>query len=206
MKIAIIGSGNVGQSLAKAFLKGRHEIRFGSRDPSKVKAPKGVGAGSAKEAAGWSDLTVLAVPYGARKEVIDHIAPGTLKGKVLLDVTNAIGPDMGYAASCTTSSGEEVAAMAPGASVVKAFNTVFAQNMPEGNVGGEPLALFVAGDDAAAKEAVMKLGSEIGFEPVDAGGLKNSRLLEAMAIQIINLGYVQGLGPGIGYRLARAKK
>jgi predicted dinucleotide-binding enzyme len=64
----------------------------------------------------------------------------------------------------------------------------------------------VAGDDAEAKRAVMGLGKEIGFEPVDAGALRNARYLEAMAIQIINLGFGQGMGASIGYRLVRAKK
>jgi predicted dinucleotide-binding enzyme len=206
MKIAIIGSGMVGQSLAKAFSKGKHEVRIGSREPSMVKAPKGVSATSAREAVLWADLAVLAVPYGARKEVVDRVGPETFEGKILLDVTNAIGPDMSYAAACTSSSAEEVAAMAPRSRVIKAFNTVFAANMPLGRLGREPLALFVAGDDADAKKVVMGLGKEIGFEPVDAGALRNARYLEAMGIQIINLGFGQGLGTGIGYRLARAKK
>jgi hypothetical protein len=206
MKIAIIGTGNVGQALAKAFSKGGNEVRFGSRQPQRVKAPKGIGVGTQKEAAQWADIAVLAVPYGARKEAVDLIGPETLKGKILLDVTNAIGPDMGYAAACTASSAEEVAGMAPGARVVKAFNTVFAQNMPLGNLHGEPLALFVAGDDENAKNAIMVLGKEIGFEPVDAGSLRNARYLEAMGIEMINMGYGLGMGPSIGFRLVGTKK
>jgi 8-hydroxy-5-deazaflavin:NADPH oxidoreductase len=87
--------------------------------------------------------------------------------------------------------------------VVKAFNTVFAQNQSTGRVGQETLTLFVAGDNVRAKRLVIQLGKDIGFEPVDAGPLKTARYLEPMAMLMINLGYGLGLGTCIGYRLAK---
>jgi predicted dinucleotide-binding enzyme len=86
--------------------------------------------------------------------------------------------------------------------VVKAFNTVFAQHMSRGSVVGQQLSLFAAGDDAAARKAVLELGKAIGFDAIDAGPLKNARHLEALGYFNIQLGYVLGHGPDIGFKLA----
>jgi len=86
---------------------------------------------------------------------------------------------------------------------VKAFNTVFASNQSNGKINNEQLTLFVAGNQAKAKDTVMRLGRDIGFEPVDAGPLKNARYLEPMAMLIIDLGYGLGMGTNIGYKLVK---
>jgi predicted dinucleotide-binding enzyme len=86
---------------------------------------------------------------------------------------------------------------------VKAFNTVFAQNQSVGRIGNEKLTLFVAGDDAKAKQTVMQLGADIGFDPVDAGKLKAARYLEPMGMLMISLGYGLGMGTKIGYKLVK---
>lgn len=204
MKIAIIGTGRVANALALGFSKGKHDIRMGSRDPAKAKPNSGVQVIDLKEAAKWGDLVVMAVPHTAVEEVISAIGPDVLTGKTLLDVTNALGPGMELAIGCTTSAAEEMARMAKGAKVVKAFNTVFAANQSSGVVGGQQLSLFVASDDKAAKDTVMRLGKEIGFEPVDAGPLKAARYLEPMGVQMIKLGFEMGLGTGIGFKLVRS--
>ena len=85
--------------------------------------------------------------------------------------------------------------------VVKAFNTVFAQHMDSGRLGDKPLTAFVAGDDASAKTSVLELAREIGFDAVDAGPLKNARLLEPLALLNIQLGYVQAWVPRSGSSL-----
>jgi predicted dinucleotide-binding enzyme len=103
----------------------------------------------------------------------------------------------------TTSAAEEIQKMLPKAHVVKAFNTVFAQNQSTGKIGGERLALFVAGDDVKAKKTVMQLGADIGFEPVDAGPLKAARYLEPMGMLMISLGYMLGMGTKIGFKLVK---
>ena len=120
-----------------------------------------------------------------------------------MDATNALDANMNLAVGFTTSGAEELQKKARGARVVKAFNTVFAANMETGRVGGQPIAALVAGDDAAAKSAVLELAGDISFDPVDAGPLKNARLLEPMAQLNIQLGYVLGLGPRIGFTLVR---
>jgi len=98
---------------------------------------------------------------------------------------------------------EESQKKAPRSKGVKAFNTVFAQHMDSGQAKGERLALLVAGDDNSAKERLIGLGKDIGFDSIDAGPLRNARWLESLGYLNILLGYVQKLGPDIGFRLVR---
>jgi predicted dinucleotide-binding enzyme len=86
--------------------------------------------------------------------------------------------------------------------VVKAFNTVFAQHMSRGSVVGQQLSVFAAGDDAAARKGALELAKTIGFDAIDAGPLKNARHLESLGYFNIQLGYVLGNGPEIGFKLA----
>ncbi|HEX2269978.1 MAG TPA: hypothetical protein VHH35_10600 [Pyrinomonadaceae bacterium] len=108
---------------------------------------------------------------------------------------------MQLAVGLTTSGGEVLQQKVPGAKVVKAFNTQFAQRMDTGVLNGEPVTVFAAGDDATAKQQVMQMARDIGFDAVDAGPLESARLLEPLALLNIKLGYVLGLGPNIGFKL-----
>ena len=192
MKIGIIGKGHVGNALATGLSHAGHEIKFGHRDPEEPVA----------EAAKWGEVIIFAVPHDAIADVAEAVGSAA-DGKVLVDVTNAIGGNMGLAVGFSTSAAEELQKMLPKARVVKAFNTVFAPNQSKGRLGGEQLTLFVAGDDASAKETVIRFGREIGFDSVDTGPLKSARYLEPMAILLINMGYGLGMGTGIGFRLVK---
>ena len=139
MKIAIIGKGNVGSALSDG-LSGKHEVKFGHRDPAEPVA----------DAAKWGEIIILAVPHNNANDAIEEIRP-YVDGKIVIDVMNAVGPNMELGISCTTSSAEETQKKLPKAHVVKAFNTVFAQNQGTGKVGGEQLTAFIAGDDVKAK-------------------------------------------------------
>src|SRR3990170_579955 len=192
MKIGIIGKGNVGTAIAAGLTRAGHEVKHGHRDP---KEP-------VEEAARWGEVIVLAVPFENVTEAAKTI--GSLAdGKTLLDVTNAIGENMTLAIGCTTSAAEELQMKLPKARVAKAFNTVSARNQSTGKLGGEQLTLFVASDDTKAKQTVMQLGRDIGFDPVDAGPLRSARYLEPMAMLLINLGYGLGMGTKIGYKLVK---
>jgi predicted dinucleotide-binding enzyme len=125
-------------------------------------------------------------------------------GKVLVDVTNALDENGELAVGFSTSAGEELQKLLPKARVVKAFNTVFAQNQSTGKLGKEQLTAFVAGDDSKAKQTVMLLARDIGFEPVNAGSLATARYLEPMAMLLIGLGYNLKMGTKIGFKLVRA--
>jgi predicted dinucleotide-binding enzyme len=104
----------------------------------------------------------------------------------------------------STSGAEELQKKIPKARVVKAFNTQFAQQMDSGKLGGEQLTVFVAGDDTGAKDDVKAVAGAIGFSAIDAGPLANARLLEPLGYLNIQLGYMLGLGTGIGLKLVRA--
>jgi hypothetical protein len=110
---------------------------------------------------------------------------------------------MSLALGFTTSGAEELQRKLPDARVVKAFNTVFAQHMSTGRLGNQSLTAFVAGDDRSAKAVVIELARGIGFDAVDAGPLKNARLLEPLAYLNIQLGYMLKLGTQIGFKLLR---
>jgi 8-hydroxy-5-deazaflavin:NADPH oxidoreductase len=191
-KIAMIGDGNVGSALTQGLARAGHEVEAVGREPGRV-----------RQVAQAADVIVLAVPFGERQNALREMGDA-LQGKVLVDVTNALDDKMGYAVKGEGSGAQELQRMAPGAKVVKAFNTVFAQNMATGKVHGEALTAFVAGDDAGAKERVLRLARDIGFDAVDAGGLANARALEMLGILNIHLGHKQGMGPAMGIRLVHA--
>ena len=186
-KVAIVGAGNVGKALREGLERTGHEVRAAGR-------------GKVSETAVWADIIILAVPFAAIPDVTRELQKAA-DGKPVVDVTNALTPDMQLALGFSTSGAEELQKALPRARVVKAFNTVFAQHMSRGSVVGQQLSLFAAGDDAAARKAVLELGKAIGFDAIDAGPLRNARHLEALGYFNIQLGYVLGNGPDIGFRL-----
>ena len=188
-RIAIVGKGSVGSALEKGFATSGYEVRMAGRDVA-----------AARDAAIWADAVIVATPYAATDDVLRALGDA-VNGKLLVDATNPLTPDFRLAIGFTTSAAEEMAKKAPRARVVKAFNTVFAPNMSTGKVKGEKLTLLVAGDDAAAKKAVLTMGGDIGFDPVDAGPLTNARWLEAVAYLNVQLGYMLKMGTDIGIRV-----
>ena len=188
-KIAVIGKGNVGSALKSGLERAGQDVRIVGRDPTGV-----------RDAAAWSEVVILAVPFPVIDETVRELGD-SVRGKVLVDATNALTADFQLALGFSTSGAEELQKKAPNAKVVKAFNTVFAQNMATGQVKGERLTLFVAGDDGRAKEQVLGLGKGMGFDPVDAGPLKNARWLEALGYLNIQLGYMLKMGTEMGFKL-----
>lgn len=205
MNVGIIGTGNVAKNLAMGLLRAGHKVALGSRTPANVEPPSPkVSIGSRGEAAKFGDVVILAVPYHAVKDAIRAIGPNTLRGKVLVDATNVYSEKGDMAIGFVTSGAEELAKASPGAKVVKAFNTVFAQNMSTGMIGGTKVLALVASDDRDAKDAVLRLAADIGFDAVDAGPLRAARYMEPWAFQMIGLAYGHGrMGPGIGLALVR---
>jgi predicted dinucleotide-binding enzyme len=203
MKLAIIGAGNVGGTLGKAWAeKAGHEIYFGVRDAKSEKtqsllralAPK-ARAGSAAEAAAFGEMIVLATPWPATEAAVR--AMGDVKGRIVLDSTNPLtrGPDgIGLEIGHAISGGEKVQGWAAGASVFKTLNSTGFGTMANPVFDGVKSLMFVAGDDAANKPKVMALVGELGFDMVDAGPLRNARLLEAHAMLWIDLSLARGLG------------
>lgn len=189
MKVAILGTGNMAQGLAARFKAAGHEVALASRD-----ANKGVPAAKAVQHA---DFVVLAVPFAAAAETLK--AAGDLAGRIVVDITNPLTADyMGLTIGHTSSAGEEIQKLVPGAKVVKAFNTVFAQILAQGSLlGGQAVPVYVASDDDAARKAVSDLVATAGFAAVDSGTLKNARYLEPLAGLGIFFAYGQGQGTAL---------
>lgn len=201
MKITIVGAGNMSSGLVKQLSKAGHEIRVTSRDLSKAQAlandnPK-VTAVPAAEALGNSDVVIVATGYADAVTALKSL--GDLSGKVVIDITNPLTADyMGLTIGHNTSAAEEIARAIPGAEVVKAFNTVFAQVLADGpELNGQQVTVFFAGDSQRARQTARALIESTGFKAVDAGGLKNARYLEPLAGLNIYFGYGAGLGTSI---------
>ncbi len=211
MRIGILGCGQVGGALGRGWGEKGHAIFYGSRNPetAEVRAlvaasGRGARAGSPAQANAASDVLLLAVPWSAVSETLK--AAGDLSGKVLLDATNPLTPGPGGLGLCvpgTTSGGEQVAAWAKGAHVVKVFNSVGTEVMRNPRVGGAPASMLYCGDDPAARDVAGRLAADLGFEPVDLGPLVESRVLEPFALLWIHLAVVRGYGREIAFRLLR---
>jgi len=208
MTIGIIGSGNVGGTLGRRWAQAGHQVVFGSRNPASkdmqelVAAAGGNARAASQREAGAAEVLLLATPWPATRPALAGL--GNLAGKVLIDATNPLLPDLSaLEIGTTTSAGEQVAEWSPGARVVKAFNTVGYNIMADPGFGAERPVMFYCGDDAAAKEQVRTLIGQLGFEAMDAGPLRQARLLEPFALLWISLAYAQGQGRDIGFKFLR---
>lgn len=202
MKVTVLGAGNMGSAFVKQLTKAGHRVRVTARNLAKVQAlaaaHPGAVAASAADALGDSEVVVVATPYAEAVPALRAL--GDLQGKVVVDITNPLTPDyMGLTIGHSTSAAEEIAKALPGAEVVKAFNTVFAQVLAEGPDFGQGniVPVFVASDSERAKQTASTLAQSLGFRTIDAGPLKNARYLEPLAGLNIYLGYGAGLGTAI---------
>ena len=201
MQVLVIGAGNMGSGFVKQLTAAGHQVTVTARDIGKAQAvaqPLGAKAVPAAGAANAVDAIVLATPYEQAAGALRSV--GDLAGKVVIDITNPMTPDyMGLTLGHGTSAAEEIAKAVPGAEVVKGFNTVFAQVLAQGaDFGaGQKATVFVASDSARAKQTARALAESMGFQVMDAGGLRNARYLEPVAGPNIYFGYGAGLGTAI---------
>jgi predicted dinucleotide-binding enzyme len=186
MQIAIIGNGNIGGGLGKAWAAKGHSITFGARDPADAELAAlcrtiGAKALPVASAVAGSTVIVFAMPWKALDDVL--AATGDLAGKVVIDCTNAVAPGFaGLVYGHTTSAAEELAKKLPKARVFKSFNAQGAENLANPVYGGVRAANFFCGDDGDGKRVVKTLVEDVGFEAVDVGPLKNARLLEPLML------------------------
>jgi predicted dinucleotide-binding enzyme len=200
MKIAIIGTGNVGGALAQGWTRAGHSVVLGVRnatDPKVVALARQTKAETKAPdaAAAVADVVVLALPWGAAESAVKAL--GNLAGKIVIDCMNplamrngALGLDRGF----DTSGGETVAGWMPGARLVKTLNQVGAEMMASNADLPHRPVMFLAGDDKEAKAIVAALLTDLGFEPLDAGDLTKARLLEPYGMVWINQALIQGKG------------
>ncbi|MDX1945309.1 MAG: NADPH-dependent F420 reductase [Pirellulaceae bacterium] len=209
MNVAILGTGGVGGILGSRWAQVGHAVAFGSRDP-KAEKPRQLAAKlgpagrvvSPGEAIAAAEVIVLAVPWGASREVLASL--GDLGGRVLIDCTNPLKADFsGIELGHTESAAERIAEWVPTARVVKAFNTASTRVMNDPQFGPYAATMFYCGDDAAAKTLVKQLVADLGFDPVDAGPLFNARYLEPLAMLYIHLAVKQGWGSNCAFKVMK---
>jgi 8-hydroxy-5-deazaflavin:NADPH oxidoreductase len=198
MEITIIGTGNMARGIATRALAGGQSITLLGTETAKAQAladelSGDVRAGQVGDPLAGSVL-VLAVWYAAVDDILGRYSD-QLEGKVVVDITNPIDVDAFEPLELEAgSAAQEIAAKAPGARVVKAFNTTFAGTLAEGRVAGQPLDVFIAGDDEDAKEIVSRIVTDAGLRPVDAGPLARAHELEALGF--LHMALQQPLGTG----------
>lgn len=198
MRIAIIGTGNVGAAIARGLRGKGHEVVLGARDPGGAAALATETAASVAlpaEAAKNADIVVLALPWAAAEAAIKGL--GDLTGKAVVDCMNPIGRTsggMGLIVGHSTSGGEIVQGWLPGAHVVKTLNQVGAEIMADTTRLPHRPVMFMAGNDAGAKGAVGTMLTELGFEALDAGDITRARLLEPFGMVWINQAILRGKG------------
>ena len=220
VRIGIIGSGNMGGALGLLWAAAGHTVTFSySRDPAKLErlarvAGHGARRGSPADAAESADVVLLATHFNRVDDAVAQ-AGAALAGRVLVDCTNPMTEDdSGLAIGLTTSGGEEVARRAPGARVVKAFNTIPSELLASpsrrfrvagSGAGGAPITptLFYCGDDALAKRTVVPLIRDAGLEPADAGPLSAARYLEPLAMLVGYFAYEVQSTPEVAVTLLR---
>lgn len=193
-KVGILGTGDVGRVLASGFISRGHEVRIGAREASNEKAAKWAkeagpkaSAGTFADAAGFGGIVVLATLWSGTKSALDMAGPDSLAGKVVIDATNPLDFSHGMpprlALGHTDSGGEQVQRWLPKAHVVKCFNIVGNTLMVDPKLPGGPPDMWIAGNDEGAKRKVGEVLHDFGWpDPLDAGGIEGSRLLEPMCI------------------------
>lgn len=190
MRIAVLGSGEVGRALTRGWRGHGHEVRIGTRQDAVEDLPVGRPA----EVVADAELVVLAVRGTVAVDLVGSLA-AQLDGRVLVDATNPLDFSAGAPAlfvGTTDSLGERVQRAAPGSRVVKAYNTVGNALMVDPDLPGGPPTMPVAGDDAEAKALVSRLLRETGWDVADVGGIAASRWLEAMCMVWVAYGATNG--------------
>jgi NADPH-dependent F420 reductase len=210
MEVTIIGAGNMGRGIGHLLVRGGHSVTIVDRDPEEAtrlaEELRGSAQGGATvEADGpdmelRDDVVILAVYYPGNLEIARDRGE-ELAGKVAVDISNPLNQTFdGLATEPGTAAAEELATAAPaGARVVKAFNTTFSGTLVEGQVAGQPLDVFIAGDDEGAKETVAQLSRDGGLRAIDVGPLERARHLESLGFlhmmvqQPLSLGFQSAL-------------
>lgn len=189
-KVAVLGSGQVGEVLGNGFLQHGYAVMRASREPSKLAAWKSSAKGDAHtgtfaEAAAWGDIIVLAVKGGGAEAALDQAGIANLANKTVIDATNPIAdapPQNGvivYFTSPNESLMERLQKKAPAARLVKAFNSVGSAFMVNPKFPSPP-SMFICGNDAAAKTETTEILSKFGWETIDMGGVESARPIEAL--------------------------
>jgi NADPH-dependent F420 reductase len=208
MDVTIIGAGNMGRGIGTRLVAGGNRVKILDKDPEQaqelakeLERSAGEGGGAEGGAAGdplSGEVVVFAVYYPGAQGAVEQYGE-QLAGKVVVDISNPVDVETfdDLVTPPDSSAAEELEKKAPeGARVVKAFNTTFAGTLVEGEVAGQPLDVFIAGDDAEAKRMVADLARSSGLNPIDAGPLRRARELERLGF--LHMKIQEALGTGYG--------
>jgi NADPH-dependent F420 reductase len=206
MNIGILGAGNMGGTLGKIWAQRGNEVFIGTRSVEKaLELSKLVNmrAGSYESAAIFGDVIFIGTPWSATESMLKELA-ALLKGKIVIDCTNALAADfLSLSIPPSVSAGELIQSWLPESKVVKAYNTIGAKVLLNPNYDGTIATGFYCGNDTGAKKIVAELIAQSGFEPIDCGDLKQARNLEAMTLLFLNLAFKQGMGGQIAFKLLK---
>jgi predicted dinucleotide-binding enzyme len=189
-RFGVLGSGEVGQALAKGLAANGCEVRIGTRSPGKLakfSKSTGIREGTFSEVAKWGQAAVLAVLGKAALDAVELAGPAHLKGKLVIDTTNPISdepPEDGvlrYFTGPNESLMERLQVAFPQILFVKAFNSVGSDLMVHPMLAGGPPTMFYCGNDQGAKALVGQLLEHLGWEPADMGGVRAARAIEPLA-------------------------
>lgn len=206
MNILIIGTGNMGRGIATRALAGKNTVTLYDADSAKAQAlatELGVAAAAtARDAIAASDIVVIATPYTESLSVARGLG-AALEGKVVVDISNPLNETYsGLVTAPDTSAAEEIRKLLPASvKLVKAFNTTFAGTLVAGAVAGQPLDVFLAGDDDEAKAKVAEFVKAGGLNAIDAGSLLRARHLEALGFLGIQLQFSLNTGFATAWKL-----
>ena len=208
MRIAIIGTGNLGGALGRRWAAAGHTIAYGSRDAAtddvKGGLPPGARLATNADAVADSDAVVIATPAMAVREVLTALGRA-LDGRIVIDATNPVGPGLMLTRGADgASQGEQVQAAFPSLRVVKAFNQVGANVVDAHDLPARAVQ-FVAGNDAEARAVAVQLTNDAGFDAIDAGPISRARELEHFAMLWISLSANKsaGLGRDFAFSITR---
>jgi 8-hydroxy-5-deazaflavin:NADPH oxidoreductase len=200
MKIAVIGSGKIGGTLARQWGAAGHEITFGVRDPAKAEVQQLVGdvgsnarATSIDRAVADGEVVLFAVPGAAMAATVASLGPA-LDGKLIIDATNNIGADV-------TNSVAAIQAAAPTAHVYRAFNTYGFENFAEPRFDGVQADLFYAGPEGEPQARAERLIADVGLRPVRLGGPERAELVDALLRVWFALAIEQQRGRRLAFKL-----
>jgi predicted dinucleotide-binding enzyme len=189
-RFGVLGSGDVGQVLAKGLLAQGYQVRIGTRTPGKLakfSKSTGIEEGSFQNVAAWAEALVLAVLGKAALDAVELAGPDNLNDKLVIDTTNPITDDppeegvLRYFTGPNESLLERLQVAYPRVRFVKAFNSVGSDLMVHPMLAGGPPTMFLCGNDATAKAVVTDLLEQFGWEPADMGEAKAARAIEPLA-------------------------
>lgn len=210
MNIAFIGYGHVGAPLADHLQRAGHSVTLalnneGSENARKLRARNpNLRVAPIADAVSQAEVIFLATPFQANEAVLRSVAD-LLNGRILVDCTNPVGPGLTHGLNNARAGSEMVQALVPGAHVVKAFSIYGYENFEDNHFGDynvKPAMLF-CGNDTVSKSVVTKLISQLGWEPVDVGGLNQALHLEHMTLLWVRMVRVNGASPGMVWAVLR---